>query len=279
MGFWQPLTHLRYYISQNPPGVAFFLCLLILAVSFIGLSSYVHTHPQPNPDSTKDWNHLLSSLSQLKLCMKANFSSAEPVASPLTEQEMGKMSSVNSTKGSPPVSHLHVKVPLVVTYTSASHTLKGLGLHTSLVASQLGLAGNKTLNLTLQLLSEWKGNNFTCLSISAPAYLLPPTPIPPECPVSEKIISPIHVASVETRNYLPPASHTCYSLQSKHDPTLTVMLTQEQRDMAGRHLLEVSAFLLGLCLIFCLSLGLTYSSTRRYHGNGLDMHCEPLIDS
>lgn len=53
MGFWQPLTNLRDYVSQNPPGTTFFLCLLTLAISFICLSSYSYTHTLPNPDITK----------------------------------------------------------------------------------------------------------------------------------------------------------------------------------------------------------------------------------
>lgn len=53
MGFWQPLTNLRDYVSQNPPGVTFFLCLLSLAISFIFLGSYSYTHILPNPDTTK----------------------------------------------------------------------------------------------------------------------------------------------------------------------------------------------------------------------------------
>ncbi|KAM3867532.1 transmembrane protein 248 [Diretmus argenteus] len=238
MGFWQPVNNLRDYVSQNPPVVTFFLCLLALALSFICLSSYVHTHTLPNPDTLKDWNHLLSSMSLFQLCARANASSVElvsPVPSPLVVQETDGKPSVNATTSPLPFTHLHLKVPLVVTYSSASHSLKDLALHTTLVASQLGLA---------------------------------------DCAANEKINSTVHVVPLETS-----ASHTCYSLQSKHDPKLTVMLTKEQQDVVGRHLLEVSVCLLGVCLILCLSASLTHSLPRRYHGNGLDLHSEPLIDS
>lgn len=47
--------------------------------------------------------------------------------------------------------------------------------------------------------------------------------LPPECPASEKNVSPIHV---EASNQPPAAPQTCYSLHSKNDPALTVMLTQ-----------------------------------------------------
>ncbi|XP_044052779.1 transmembrane protein 248 [Siniperca chuatsi] len=272
MGLWQPVTNLKDYVSQNPPGVTFFLCLLSLAISFICLSSYSYTYPLPNPDIAKDWNHLLSSLSQFQLCVKASASSSElvsPVPSPL----MDKDTLVNSTK-TPSVTNLRLKVPLAVTTNSNGGSLKDLGLHTALRASQLNLGGNEIVNVTLEFLS---GNDtYTCLIISAPTHLLPMSLLPPECPASDKNISPIHV---ETSNQLPTASQTCYSLQSKNDPTLTVMLTQEEESVAARHLLEVSVCLLGVCLILCLAACMTRSLIRRTYWNGLDLQNEPLIDT
>ncbi|XP_040897320.1 transmembrane protein 248 [Toxotes jaculatrix] len=278
MGFWHPVSNLRDYVAQNPPGVTFFLCLLSLAISFICLSSYSYTHTLPNPDTEKDWNHLLSSLSEFQLCMKANANSSDlvsPVPSPLMEQEKDREISVNTTRtSSSSVTHLHLKVPLTVSASSASGSVTDLGLHTTLTASQLDLGGNETINVTLEFLS---GNStHTCLTISAPTHLLPMRLLPPECPATDKNTSSIHV---EARNQLPTASQTCYSLHSKNDPTLTVMLTQEEQSVAVRHLLEVSVFLLGVCLILCLTASLTHSLTRRYHWNGLDLQNDPLIDT
>ncbi|XP_070760953.1 transmembrane protein 248 [Enoplosus armatus] len=268
MGFWQPVTNLRDYVSQNPPGVTFFLCLLSLAISFICLSSYIYTHTLPNPDTTKDWNHLLSSLSQFQLCVKADANSSElvsPVPSPLIDQD----TSVNSIKTS-----LHLKVPLALTTNSNSGSLKDLGLHTALRASQLHLGGNEIVNVTLEFLS---GNDtYTCLTISAPTRLLPMSLRLPECPASEKNISPIHV---DASNQLPTAPQTCYSLHFKNDPTLTVKLTQEEQSVAVRHLLEVSVCLLGVCLMLCLAASMTHSLVRRNYWNGLDLKNEPLIDT
>ncbi|XP_045891815.1 transmembrane protein 248 isoform X2 [Micropterus dolomieu] len=271
MGFWQPVTNLRDYVSQNPPGVTFFLCLLTLAVSFICLSSYSYTHTLPNPDIAKDWNRFLLSLSHFQLCVKANESSSElvsPVPVPLIDRD----TSVNSIK-TPSVTRLRLKVPLAVTTNSNSGSLKDLGLHTALRASQLHLGGNEIVNVTLE-----SGNDtYTCLTISAPTHLLPMSLLPPECPASEKNISPIHV---EASNQLPTASQTCYSLQSKNDPTLTVMLTQEEQSVAVQHLLEVSVCLLGVCLILCLSASMKHSLIRRNNWtNGLDLQNEPLIDT
>ncbi|KAM9359887.1 transmembrane protein 248 [Symphorus nematophorus] len=272
MGFWHPVTNLRDYASQNPPGVTFFICLLTLAISFICLSSYSFTHTLPNPDTAKDWNHALSSLSQFQLCVKTNTRSSElvsPVPSPLMDRD----TSVDSTK-SPSVTSLHLKVPLTVTASSDSGSLKDLGLDTTLQAKQLLLGGNETVNVTVEVFS---GNDtYTCLTISAPTLLLPTSPLPPKCPASEKIVSPIRV---EANNKPSTASQTCYSLQSKNDPTLTVMLTQEEQSVAVRHLMEVSACLIGVCLMLCFATSLTHSLMRRYHWNGLDQQNEPLIDS
>lgn len=269
MGFWQPVTNIKEYVSQNPPGVTFFLCLLTLAISFICLSSYSYTHTLPNPDTAKDWNHLLSSLSQLQLCVKANASSSKLV-SPVPSILMDTDALVNSTKS---LTTLHLKVPLAVTTTSNSGSLKDFGLHTALTASQLHLGGNEIVNVTLEF---WSGNDTcTCLTISAPTNLLPMSLLPPECPASENI-SPIHV---EVSNQLPTASQTCYNLHFNNDPTLTVMLTQEEQSVAVHHLLEVSLCLLGVCLILCVAASLTHSLVRRYHWNGLDLQNEPLIDT
>ncbi|KAM8886205.1 transmembrane protein 248 [Spinachia spinachia] len=265
MGLWQPVTNLRDYVSHNPPGVTFFLCLWTVAVSFICLSSYSYTHTLPNPDTAPDWNHLLSSLSQFQLCVKANVSSHEPS---LGDGD----STVNSTQ-TPSHRTLRVTVPLALNTNSNSVPLKDLGLHTTLRASQLHLGGNEIVNVTLEFLSE--NDSSACLTITAPTHLLPMSLLPPECPVFEKNILPIHT---EAGNQLHTASQTCYSLHSTNDPTLTVMLTQEEQSVAVRHLLEVGVCLLGVCLILCVAASITHSLNRRYQWNALEPVKEPLIE-
>ncbi|XP_076006971.1 transmembrane protein 248 [Genypterus blacodes] len=278
MGFWQPVTNLRDYVSQNPPGTTFFLCLLTLAVSFICLSSYSYTHTLPNPDIAKDWNQLLSSLSRFHLCQKANMSTDEllsPVPAALMEEEMDTGSSLHSTKSLLLDSHLLLKVPLTVTTSSSRDSLKSFGLHTTLISSQLGLGGNDSVTMTLHFLT---GNvTYTCLTISAPTHLLPQSIQPPECPASDENISPVHVEVSEQQS---SGSHACYSLHAQHDPTLTVMLTQEEQYVAVRHLLEVSVCLLGVCLMLFVTISLTPSLMRRPHDEGLTLQSEtePLND-
>uniref|UniRef100_A0A3Q4BQU4 TMEM248/TMEM219 domain-containing protein n=1 Tax=Mola mola TaxID=94237 RepID=A0A3Q4BQU4_MOLML len=258
MGVWQPVANLRDYVSQNPPAATFFLCLLTLTISFICFSSYSYTHTLPNPDTTKDWNHLLSTLSQFQLCMRANASS-EPVS-----PQMDRDATTDFTNTA--VSSLYLKVPLVVTTKSDSGSLKGLGLQTQLRAKQLQLGANEIVNLTLELFSGI--DTYTCLAISAPANVIPLSLLPPECPTSETNISYIHV---EASNQPPTASQTCYTLNSKNDPALTIMLTWEEQSVAVRHLLEVSVGLLGICLVFCLAACLTRAVMRRHNWNGQDL--------
>ncbi|KAJ4941680.1 hypothetical protein JOQ06_011557 [Pogonophryne albipinna] len=212
MGFWQLGTNLRDYVSQNPPLVTFFLCLLTLAISFICFSSYSYTHTVPNPDTVKH-----------KFCVQANASSSElvsPVPSPL----MDKDNLVSSAKT---LTTLHLKVPLSVTTNSDSGSLKNLALHTAFRAR------TESVDVTLEFLTE--NDSYTCLTIRAPAHLLPMKLLPPECPEFKKNISPLHV---EVSDKKPAASQTCYSLHSQDDPTLTVMLTQDERNVAVRHLME-----------------------------------------
>ncbi|XP_026199089.1 TMEM219 domain-containing protein [Anabas testudineus] len=275
MGIWQPAANFRDYVSQNPPTVTFFLCLLTLAISFIYLSSYSYTHTLPNPDIAKDWNHVLSSLSKLQLCVKVSDISSEhvsPVPSHLMEQEKDRETSGDVTESS--VNYLHLKVPLVVTSSPDGVSLNELSLHTTLKAKQLNIGGNEIVNVTLEFPTGESAE--TCLTLSAPAHVLPMTLLPPECPAYEKNVSLVYV---EASNQLPVAAQTCYSLQSKNDPTLTVMLTKEEQRVAVQHLLEVSVCLLGVCFIFCLAASQTHSFIRRNHWNELDVQNKPLIEN
>lgn len=277
MGFWQPISNLREYVTHNPPGATFFLCLLSLAVSFICLSFYSSTHTLPNPDMEKDWNHLLSSLSHFHLCVKENASSFAEISSvppPSMEQGKDQTTYVNSTKSSTPITVLRLRVPLAVTTSSPNGLLKDFGLLTTLKASQLDLEDKDHFNLTLEIVSE--NSSHACLSVSAATHLLPLNLLPPECPASGKDISTIHV---EASNQQPSASQTCYSLHFKNVPELTVMLTPEEQRVAVQHVLEVSMCLLVVCLMLCLAASRPHSLARRHHWKELDVQNEPLIDS
>ncbi|KAM8865685.1 transmembrane protein 248 [Synchiropus picturatus] len=275
MAFWQPIHNLKEYVAQNPPPVTFFLCLLTMSVSFISLGSYSETHTLPNPDVIKDWNHVLSTLSTFHLCVNSNVSSDKlkpATASHPSKKEAQEVMSFNSTKPSL-VSSLHLKVPLSVRTDSVSGFKPDEFLHTTLKASQLKLGGNETVFVTLYRLSE--NDTSCCLTISAPTHILPMSLVPPECPVSYSNYSLIRV---EARQSFPAATtRTCYSLTSRNDPSLTVMLTQAEQHVAVRHLLEVSVCLLGLCLILCFAASLAKSLMGGGQWKTVDTHNEPLI--
>lgn len=116
--------------------------------------------------------------------------------------------------------------------------------------------------------------------------------LPPKCHLSEENSSYIFV---EANNQPPKASQTCYSLSSRNDPSLAIMLTlvqnftqkhnflswrnavtpsviilQEEQRVAVRHLREVSVGLLGICLVLCLAASLTNSLLHRNNWNELD---------
>lgn len=260
MGCWHPLSNLKEYISHNPPVATFFLCLLTLAVSFISLSSYSSTYTVPNPDTTKDWNHLLSSLSHFHLCANADSNSSE-FDSKSHFLHTNRLASNESTNSS--VTNLRVRVPLDVTASSVSGSLKGLGLQTTLKAKQLHLGDDQVIQLTVELISGSE-NIQTCLSISAPKHLLPMNVSPPECPLSKENITYIFV---EADKKEPDASQTCYILSSRNDPSLAIMLTQEERSLAARHMLEFSMGLLGLCFALCLVASLSNSLLRHKNWN------------
>lgn len=281
MGECQPVVNLKDYVSLHPPGVTFFLCLLSLSLSVLCLRFYGQTHTLPNPDTTTDWNRLLSSLSKFQLCTEANGSLIEQVSRVSSPHPQEQMDS-----GSSNVTQLHLKVPLkvvapVAAYSLPSPPLIELSLHMAVLSHQLGLSGNATVNVTLHVFADEDGNyKYTCLSISGPTYLLPLDLLPPECPLTEDVPLPVQVVTLVSEAQVPSPSQNCFSLESKHDPTLTVMLTQEDQAIAGRHLLEVGVCLLGICLMSCLYVSLS-NLPRRHQGNGLDRHSftEPLIDA
>uniref|UniRef100_A0A3B5K945 TMEM248/TMEM219 domain-containing protein n=1 Tax=Takifugu rubripes TaxID=31033 RepID=A0A3B5K945_TAKRU len=251
----QSVINLRDSFYNNPPKATFLLCLLSLAFSFICLSYYTYTHILPNPDTTKDWNRLLSSLSQFQLCMKATASSE--LVAPTSSWVTSRYNS--NTSPNAPVITLHLKVPLAVTANLHNDSLEGLGLQTTLRAEQLHLGGIELVNLTLQFSCGVDG--YTCLTISAPVHILPIDMLPPDCPKYDKNISYIQV---EASNKQPNAPQTCYSLNFKNDPTLTVMLTWQEQMVSVHHLLEVSVCLLGICCVLCVVSCMRFSLLHHY---------------
>lgn len=269
MVFWQPLTSLREYVCNKPPGVTFFFCLLTLALSFICLSVYDYTHSLPNPDVVKDWNSLLAAITQYKLCVNnsTSFTQIDPQFSN-AEQKTQKDSLPNSTARDSSVV-LHFQVPLMLAPKSKD-LLQSISLHTSFTLRQLQLEGNETCTMKIDFLA----NERSCLTLRAQSHLLPVSPVPPPCP---QTTNNKEVVYTEPKKLTAPAL-TCYSLQSVYDPTLRVMLTKEERLVAVRHLVEMAVVLLGICLILCLSVSFIHSPSQQSRWTEQDLQ-EPLIDN
>ncbi|XP_072289051.1 transmembrane protein 248 isoform X2 [Eucyclogobius newberryi] len=250
MVLWQPITNLKDYVANKPPGVTFFICLLTLALSFTFLGLYSYTHMLPNPDAVKDWNHLLSSIAQYHLCEKNSTSFKQIIETTNKEQKPQKEDILYSTSMAVSVSPVQARVPLILSSNSKKSS-QSISIHTSFTASQLQLEGDERFNATMDFTAN---ESYTCLTIKVPS-LLSISPLPPAC--LPNVINKQAVYTEAKRVMAPTLK--CYSLQAIYDPTLQVMLTKEDQLVAMRHLLEVALVLLVVCLLLCLSVSLTYS--------------------
>ncbi|KAJ0019371.1 hypothetical protein NQD34_006940 [Periophthalmus magnuspinnatus] len=267
MILWQPITNLRNYVANKPPGVTFFLCLISLAVSFLFLGVYSYNHILPNPDVVKDWNHLLSYIAQYHLCETNSTGFTQLISTSNKEPKVQKEDLTYSTTVAVSVEPIHARVPLILSSKGSSQSIS---LHTSFSASQLKLEGNQTFSVTIDFTAN---ESYACLSIREPSYLLSINPQPPAC--RENVINQQAIYT-EAKKVMAPAQK-CFSFQAIHDPTLQVMLTKEDQLVAIRHLLEVALVLLGVCLILCLSVSLTQTQNPHPRWKEQDLHHEPLI--
>ncbi|KAJ8285603.1 hypothetical protein GJAV_G00028740 [Gymnothorax javanicus] len=264
-----------------------------VAVSCFGL--YCKVHSVRNPDITQDWNQILASIAGLKFCMLSNETDApslpmeDVTASPqYAKQKTTVGMSLNFSTAS---SNLSLLVPLTLAVSSQGQS--PAYLHAKLQGWELGLKGStgkESLNLTLLFYSQPKadpttngtsvetGSTFTCLRVTAPTYILPQTKRPPECPVINERNSPMNAITTtwKKQKFLDPSE--CYSLKFTSDPSLTVMLSQEERALAGYHLIITSASLLFVCGVLCIHSCLPSPKSQGCQDNGRDLK-EPLIES
>lgn len=295
MRMWLSLGNFRNYLELNAPVVIFFMCLLSLAVSFISFGVYCKVHSVRNPDITQDWNQILASIAGLKFCMLSNETDApslpmeDVTASPLhAKQKTTVGMSLNFSTAS---SNLSLLVPLTLAVSGQGQS--PAYLHAKLQGWELGFKGStgkESLNLTLLFYSQTKadpttnrtsvetGSTFTCLRVTASTYILPQTKRPPECPVINEHNFPMNAITTtwKKQNFLDRSK--CYNMTFKSDPSLTVMLSQEERALAGYHLIITSACLLFVCGVLCIHSCLSRPKFQRCQDNGQDLK-EPLIES
>ncbi|XP_060770657.1 transmembrane protein 248 isoform X2 [Neoarius graeffei] len=298
MAHWKPVANLRSQIIHHPPVTVFFVCLLLLAGAFISIGLYSRNHDIKNPDIYMDWNRMLVSLADWKFCTHLNDTDLlnfkpDMISPPLLDH--ADVLIKNTQQKSEDVITMFLLVPLIHVGDDLDHK----NIRATLLGSQLdmkGSAGKQSLNISLFLdlqtcmsgtdsESIQKPSNkqskppssSSCLKITAPRYVLPHTPPPPQCPCNKKLendMSPVRAHAVES--YTSSNSLPCLSLKFTPDPKLTVLLTQDEKALARYHLLLVSIVLLILCIMMCLFGTLTCSKSRRHLVN--DPQKETLLE-
>ncbi|KAL2079684.1 hypothetical protein ACEWY4_025428 [Coilia grayii] len=285
MGKWQPISNLRSYLEYHPPAVIFYLCVVMLSVTFIGFGFYTQTHSVKNPDVTPDWNQFLESIASLRFCLPVNGSGEGEPASVLKER----------SNGQPGDSVGIVQQSLLVPFVFRGHTEATPSIFSAtLFGNQVGVkgeAGKQMFNMSLSSYPDTQTTNskqspsgapLTCLQLRAPESMLPKTPSPADCSgrhdmSSDRVI--VRALTMEKDNKNVPPSLHCLSLEFTPDDQLTPFLSQEEKTLVGQHLLLVSATLLVICGLLCFSASLPCSRSRRYHGNDLGLQKEPLLES
>lgn len=269
MGHWRPVSNLRDQLSQHPPVVVFFLCILILSITFVSFGLYSRYHDIKNPDISLDWNQVLGSIAGFSFCTHLNDTDAH------LEEDSPRMvehADTITTNVSMNTSHVSLLVPLVITGEIRSDSV----ISTTMLGSQLGMKGdaaNTTVNITLHLHSGVSNNQtgpqLTCLQLTALTHVLPQTLSPPECSLVENVdnsTSPVRAVAIETYKHDSPH---CFNMKFAEDPSLTFMLTQEEKAVCRYHLLLVSISLLVICILMSFCGTFSSSKSRSYQANDL----------
>lgn len=279
MGKWRPVSNLRDQVSRHPPVVVFFLSLLILSITFVCTGLYSQNHDIKDPDISVDWNRVLGSIAGFKFCTHLNDTDA-----PLEEDSPRMVEHSDRTNISTSSAHVSLLVPLVFIGDVPDNT----AISATMLGSQMGMKGaaaKASVNISLLLHTDithsqtpagtQSSRPLTCLHFTALTHVLPQTPSPPECPVTDnedKIASPVRAVAVEAYKHNSPH---CFSLEFTPDPHLTVLLTKDEKALCRYHLLLVSVALLVICVLMSLCGAFSSHSPRSYQGN--DLQKESLL--
>lgn len=279
MGKWRPVSNLRDQVSRHPPVVVFFLSLLILSITFVCVGLYSQSHNIKNPDISVDWNLVLGSIAGFKFCTHLNDTDAS-----LEEESPRMVEHSDRTNISTSSAHVSLLVPLVFIGDVPENT----AISATMLGSQMGMKGaaaKASVNISLLLHTDIADSQtpagtqssrpLTCLHFTALTHVLPQTPSPPECPVTEnegKSASPVRAVAVEAYKHNSPH---CFSLEFTPDPHLTVLLTKDEKALCRYHLLLVSVALLVICVLMSLCGTFSSRSPRSFQGN--DLQKESLL--
>lgn len=265
MGQWRPVSNLRDQVSRHPPVVVFFLSLLILSITFVCIGLYSQNHSIKNPDISVDWNRVLGAIAGFKFCTHLNDTDA-----PLEEESPRMVEHSDRTNISTSSAHVSLLVPLAFIGDVPDHT----AISATMLGSQMGMKGaaaKASINISLLLHNSQtpagtqSSRPLTCLHFTSLTHVLPQTPSPPECPVTESA-SPVRAVAVEAHKHRSPH---CFGLEFTPDPHLTVLLTKDEKALCRYHLLLVSVALLVICVLVSLCGTFSSRSPRSFQGNVL----------
>ncbi|KAI7812302.1 insulin-like growth factor-binding protein 3 receptor, partial [Triplophysa rosa] len=283
-GHWRPVSVLRGHLSRHPPVVVFFLCLLILSITFVCIGLYSQYHDIKNPDISLGWNQVLGSIAGFQFCTHLNDTDAHlEEDSPRMVEHAHRI----TTNVSMSTSHVSVLVPLVLMGNVPADSV----VSATMLGSQLGVKGapaKTSVNVSFHLHPDVPNNqtlggthtgpSLICLQLTALTHVLPQTPSPPECSLTKNVdetTSLVRAVAIETYEHDSPH---CFSLGFTADPHLTVLLTQEEKAICRYHLLLVSVSLLVICVLMTLC-GTCSSKSHSYQANDLQKTADILCSS
>ncbi|GCC26152.1 hypothetical protein chiPu_0004566 [Chiloscyllium punctatum] len=296
---WHLLENVKYFVLQRPPMILFILSISSLGIAFFSLGIYIQSHEVSNPDVPKAWNTVLQSLSKLEFCLSQNESLWQTRTEPLS---FGR-GSVRRRPDPDPLVHTTTRQPvttiaftrdlpesvsllLPITFDS-NEPLKRFSsditrLHAVVDGNLLGLEDSKAKEvINIMLVSPWppehnlsqinSSNNMnplTCITMSAPAHVLPQARYLPSCKL-ENITALLYQNTLaKISEKMPSQSHTsaqCYKAQDKPEHKFPIVLSKEDRILCSQHLLKSSFILLLLALvIFCLCVACGLRKKKRH---------------
>ncbi|ESP04130.1 hypothetical protein LOTGIDRAFT_237545 [Lottia gigantea] len=282
------IENLKGFSQSRPPIVVFMVCLGAFAVALITFAYIVKVRDMPNPDMTEDWNSFLQSFSDVEFCVLSNSSdfvtestsSATGTSSLPTKKMSEVLKDIETTTFKPITKEnegvvnislsMLVEMTPTVDFVSIPHNITYLS--TTLSGRQLGLNGHvadQVMNVTFTLPFEWNTTKctgedcitipiYTCISFQAPESFFPKTSQPDRCVSSAEggIEYRVKMVGHKTRqNVMRCEKRPVIQVRYQLDPSLTVMLSLNDRSLINLHLMHTSYFLFVMVItMFCYAL-------------------------
>ncbi|XP_043924184.1 transmembrane protein 248-like isoform X2 [Protopterus annectens] len=288
-----PVENVQNCLTHRPPLVVFFLCLLTIASAFIAFAVYVETHAVRDPDVEQDWNDFLQTISKLHFCFSDNETAMEEELSHITTCSIKHHSQANL------IDHGHKKVPETNTSsldsTTVTWTLRvpmmfnvpqnvkvipsNTGFQTAVCGRAVGLKGlaaDELINITvvfLQFKQQCEQSNTcisseqidTCITISAPQYVLPKTKLPPLCDTVSGLNSSVPVFLSLPQVAVSQDTMDCYTASYSPNANLTDFLSEAARSLCKVRLMNAGYTLLMLAGVICVFAVVSVHTKKTNH--------------